>query len=116
MDVASSRLKLASILYCGGHLHAAVRVLEDVERRYHNRVKAVCSSRSIEGDRDFHVFADMHSANRDGFSEPPFAFCVRMFRQESYCTPFILLFEMNRNIAEEKVEARDYFETFYGER
>ncbi|KAH3770343.1 hypothetical protein DPMN_171628 [Dreissena polymorpha] len=37
-DVASSRLKLASILYCCGHVHAAVRVLEDVQRRYHNRV------------------------------------------------------------------------------
>ncbi|KAH3768909.1 uncharacterized protein LOC127844964 [Dreissena polymorpha] len=110
-DVASSRLKLASILYCSGHLQAAARVLEDVESRYDNRVKAVCGCIRNQGERDLKVFANMLSGNSaKGFSELPFASCVRFFRQESYCAPFILLFEMNRNITEEEVAQRKYID------
>ncbi|KAH3810092.1 hypothetical protein DPMN_138478 [Dreissena polymorpha] len=106
-DVASSRLKFASVLYCCGHLHAAVIVLDDVERRYHNRVKPVCGK--LEGQRDIHVFANMLSDNCDqGFSELPFALCVQFFRQEAYCAPYILLFEMNRGMTEDDVSQRDY--------
>ncbi|XP_052239760.1 uncharacterized protein LOC127850624 [Dreissena polymorpha] len=94
-----------------GHLQAAVRVLEDVERRYHSKVKAVCAFRGITGDRHLQVFADMLSGNKEeGFIDPPFALCVSFLRQESYCTPAILLFEMNRNITEEEVTQRDYTE------
>ncbi|KAH3740579.1 uncharacterized protein LOC127850667 isoform X4 [Dreissena polymorpha] len=108
VDVASSRLKFASLLYCSGHLQAAVRVLEDVKRRYHSTVKTVCDCRRLVGDRDLQVFADMLSGNKEvGFIESPFAFCVRFSRQESYCAPFILLFEMNRNTTEEEVAQRD---------
>ncbi|KAH3740422.1 hypothetical protein DPMN_047128 [Dreissena polymorpha] len=108
-DVASSRLKFASMLYCSGHLQAAARVLEDVEKRYHSKVKAVCGCRSIQGDRDLKVFADMLLGNTDN-SELPFAFCVKFLRQESHCTPFILLFEMNRNITDEEVKQRTFTE------
>ncbi|XP_052239805.1 uncharacterized protein LOC127850667 isoform X2 [Dreissena polymorpha] len=107
LDVASSRLKFASMLYCSGHFQAAVRVLEDVERRYHSKVKAVCAVRRLEGDRDLKVFANMLACNKEEeFSELPFVSCVSFVRQESYCTPAILLFEMNRNITEEEVEQR----------
>ncbi|KAH3740527.1 hypothetical protein DPMN_047233 [Dreissena polymorpha] len=110
-DVASSRLKFASMLYCSGHLQAAVRVLEDVERRYHSKVKALCALRRLEGDGDLNVFANMLAGNKEeGFSELPFVSCVRFIRQESYCTPAILLFEMNRNNTEEEVAQRDYTE------
>ncbi|XP_052241476.1 uncharacterized protein LOC127851686 isoform X2 [Dreissena polymorpha] len=111
-DVASSRLKFASMLYCSGHLQAAVRVLEDVERRYHSKVKAVCGYRSIQGDSDLKVFADMLLGNTDN-SEPPFAFCVNFLRRESHCAPFIVLFEMNRNITEEEVAQRRYNEKLW---
>ncbi|KAH3748594.1 hypothetical protein DPMN_183040 [Dreissena polymorpha] len=108
-DVASSRLKLASLLYASGHLHSAVRVLEDVEKRYHSKVKTVCSCRDIKGDRDLLVFASMKSDNCDnGFNEPPFALCVKFVRQEAYCAPYILWFEMNRNITEEEVAQRTH--------
>ncbi|KAH3740341.1 hypothetical protein DPMN_047046 [Dreissena polymorpha] len=108
-DVASSRLKFASMLYCSGHHQAAVRVLEDVERRYHSKVKAVCGFIHIEGDSRLQVFADMLSGNKEeGFIDPPFALCVRFSRQESYCAPLILLFEMNRNITEEEVAQRPF--------
>ncbi|KAH3750085.1 uncharacterized protein LOC127848803 [Dreissena polymorpha] len=107
MDVASSRLKFASMLYCGGHLRAAVRVLENVEGSYHSNVKTICGCRRAQGDSDLQVFANMLSGNTEnGFSELPFTFCVQLLRQESYCTPFILLFEMNRNISEDEVAQR----------
>ncbi|KAH3748700.1 hypothetical protein DPMN_183150 [Dreissena polymorpha] len=106
-DVASNRLKLASLLYCCGHLQAAVRVLEDVERSYHSKVKTVCGCMRIEEDTDPHVFANMISDNCDnGIFEPPFAFCVKFIREEAYCAPYILWFEMNRNMTEEEVAQR----------
>ncbi|KAH3730480.1 hypothetical protein DPMN_056469 [Dreissena polymorpha] len=108
-DVASSRLKLASTLYCSGHLHAAARVFEDVERRYHSKVKAVCGCRHV--DRDLELFASLISGiGYTGFSEPPFAFCVKLFRHELHCAPCILLFEMNRNITEEESTQRSNVE------
>ncbi|XP_052251592.1 uncharacterized protein LOC127858456 isoform X1 [Dreissena polymorpha] len=110
-DVASKRLKLASLLYASGHLHSAVRVLEDVEKRYHRKVKSVCSCRHIKGDCDLQVFASMKLEKCDNvFNEPPFAFCVMFVRQEMYCAPYILWFEMNRNIAEEEVAQRNPLE------
>ncbi|KAH3740047.1 uncharacterized protein LOC127851441 isoform X1 [Dreissena polymorpha] len=110
-DVASSHLKLASQLYCSGHFHAAVRVLEDVDRRYHNRVKAVCGHRILPDDQDIDTFANMISSHNDKvFSELPFAFCVSFFRQEMYCAPFILWFEMNRNTTAEEAAQRYYIE------
>ncbi|XP_052257105.1 uncharacterized protein LOC127862152 [Dreissena polymorpha] len=109
LDVASSRLKLASLLYCSGHIHAAVRVLEDVERRYYRKVKAVCGCRYMKGERDRRVLGNTLSGNCvKGCSELTFALCVKFFRQESHCIPFILLFEMNRNITEEEVAQRDF--------
>ncbi|XP_052248711.1 uncharacterized protein LOC127856496 isoform X4 [Dreissena polymorpha] len=108
-DVASSRLKLASVLYCFGHLHAAVRVLDDVERRYHSKVKAVCGCREIEGQSDLQVFANMISDNCDNvLCERPFAFCVKFVREEAYCAPYILRFEMKRNMTEEEVSQRNF--------
>ncbi|KAH3711571.1 hypothetical protein DPMN_071242 [Dreissena polymorpha] len=81
---------MASILYCSGHIHAAVRLLDDVERIYHIKVNAVCDCRHIEGDRDLQVFAYMLSGYSDnGFVELQSELCVQFLRQESYCTPFI---------------------------
>ncbi|KAH3795071.1 hypothetical protein DPMN_148617 [Dreissena polymorpha] len=113
-DVASSRLKLASILYCSGHIHAAVRVLEDVGRRFHSKVKAVCLCKENHGEDDLNVFNDMLTGNSDNtLNELPCTFCVKFSRQESYCTPVILLFEMNRNISEDEVAQSDRAGTWW---
>ncbi|KAH3740258.1 hypothetical protein DPMN_046960 [Dreissena polymorpha] len=67
----------------------------------------MCGCRSRQGDRDLKVFANMLSGKTEfEYSEVPFAFCVRFIRQESYCTPLILLFEMNRNITQAEVAKR----------
>ncbi|XP_052239977.1 uncharacterized protein LOC127850733 isoform X2 [Dreissena polymorpha] len=110
-DVASTRLKLASALYCRGHLHSAVKILEDIENRYHNKIKAVCGCRDIEGDRDLQLFAKMVLRFDNFCPEPPFAFCVRFARQEAYCVPYILFFEMNRGLTAEDLGQRTYTET-----
>ncbi|KAH3716450.1 hypothetical protein DPMN_059173 [Dreissena polymorpha] len=113
-DVASSRLKLASVLYCFGYLHAAVKLLGDVERRYHSKVKAVCGCRDIEGQSDLQVFANIISDNCDNvLCERPFAFCVKFVREEAYCAPYILWFEMKRNMTEEELSQRDFFEKLW---
>ncbi|KAH3794197.1 hypothetical protein DPMN_147728 [Dreissena polymorpha] len=106
-DVASSRLKLASVLYCFGHLHAAVRVLDDVERRYHSKVKAVCGCRDNKGQSFLQVFANMISDDCDiVLSEQPFALCTNFVKEEAYCAPYILWFEMKRNMTKEEVSQR----------
>ncbi|KAH3806097.1 hypothetical protein DPMN_134411 [Dreissena polymorpha] len=88
-------------------MKAAVQVLEDVDRRYHSKVKPVCGCRSIEGDHEVQVFVNVVSGSYvNGFSDLPFAFCVKFRREESFCTPFVLLFEVNRNITEEEVAQR----------
>ncbi|KAH3789375.1 uncharacterized protein LOC127841025 [Dreissena polymorpha] len=108
-DVVSSRLKLASVLYCFGHLHAAIRVLNDAERRYHSKVKTVCAVRQFPGEIDLHVFANMMSDSCDNvLIEIPFAFCVSFIRQEAHCAPYILWFEMNRGMTEEEVAQRNH--------
>ncbi|KAH3896907.1 hypothetical protein DPMN_021091 [Dreissena polymorpha] len=110
-DIASSRLKLASLLYCFGHFHAAVRVLDDVEKRYHSKVKAVCRVRRNEGESDLRVFASMITDNYENvLSEQPFAFCVRFIREEAHCAPYVLWFEMNRAMTEEEVAQRDVYD------
>ncbi|KAH3897387.1 hypothetical protein DPMN_021575 [Dreissena polymorpha] len=110
-DVASTRLKMASALYCGGHLRSAAVVLEDVERRYHINVKAVCAVRCQPSDSDLQMFAKTMLDHCDrSLSEPPFAFCVKFLRQEMSCAPFILWFEMIRNMTEEEVAQRNYTE------
>ncbi|XP_052260152.1 uncharacterized protein LOC127864530 isoform X2 [Dreissena polymorpha] len=110
-DVVSSGLKLASVLYCFGHLHAAIRVLEDVEKKDHIKVKSVCGMTEIYGERDLQVFANMMSDSCDNVhSEPSFAFCVSFIRQEAHCAPYILLFEMNRGMTEEEVAQRHHQE------
>ncbi|XP_052282341.1 uncharacterized protein LOC127879509 isoform X2 [Dreissena polymorpha] len=110
-DLASMRLKVASVLYCSGHLRAASVVLEDVEKRYHKCVKAICGVRDLEHDNDLNLFAHMVSgAGVKGWEEAPFAFCVKFVPHEAFCVPYILLYEMARGESEEEVAQRNYYD------
>ncbi|KAH3897031.1 hypothetical protein DPMN_021215 [Dreissena polymorpha] len=56
----------------------------------------------------------MISDNCDNIlSEQPFALCVRFIRQEAHCAPYILWFEMNRGMTEEKVAQRNSTEKLW---
>jgi len=102
-DVASTRLKLASMLYCKGELQMTADMLEDVERRYDNSVQATCGCGRMDtfNTKLSESFAElMNEGDTDFTSANKVAFCVRFPRQEAYCAPPILHFEMLRPVGD----------------
>jgi len=94
-DVASSRLKLASMLYCQGDLHKSAFVLNDVQQRLDNSVTSVCACRRPSNEQPPEAFCEY--ALRHGNPETlscKIAFCVRFMKEEMYCAPAILWFEI----------------------
>ncbi|XP_052787689.1 uncharacterized protein LOC128222636 [Mya arenaria] len=110
-DVTSSRLKLASMLYCRGDFRRAADVLNNVERRYDDNVHAVCGCgrrfRSVEPPE---LLSEkiMNDWNYDTAIQKV-AHCVRFTRFEVFCVPQILLYEMNRAVNDD-VQFRDVTE------
>jgi len=103
-DVASTRLKLASMLYCKGDLQLAAEVLEDVERRYDNTVQAMCGCGRMDPlvtkPRESFTTA-VHEENIDVLSKNRVTFCVCFLPQEAFCVPPILHFEMVRAVGDD---------------
>ncbi|XP_052775246.1 uncharacterized protein LOC128213515 [Mya arenaria] len=103
-DVASSRLKLASFLVCHNELERAADVLNDVQRRYDDSVQAVCECGRMDPlDTKHHKPLCTTSVvnNDDMLLANKTALCVRYFRQEAFCAPPILHYEMVRGIGED---------------
>jgi len=101
-DVASSRLKLASMLYCMGDLHRSAFVLNDVQQRLDNSVTSVCGIRRPPNEQPSEAFCE--NAFRHGNPETltrKVAFCVRFTREEMYCAPAILWIEMYRSVGDD---------------
>ena len=106
-DVASSRLKLASMFFCRGDLQRSAYVLDDVQQRLDNSVTYVCGCR-IDPDRQ-PSDAFCQYALRNGNSETLLrktSFCVRFLRQEMYCAPVIMWFEMYRGVGDDVAHRR----------
>jgi len=104
IDVASTRLKLASMLYCKGDLQLAADVLEDVERRYDNTVQAICGCGRIDPlvDKPQETFTEaVNEENIDVLSTNRVAYCVRFLPQEAFCVPPILHYEMVRAVGDD---------------
>jgi len=103
-DVASTRLKLASMLYCKGDLKMAANVLDDVERRYDNTVQAICGCNRMDPfvTKPRKVFTELlHEGDTDVLMTNRVAYCVHFLRQEVYCSPPILHFEMVRGVEDD---------------
>jgi len=103
-DVASTQLKLASMLYCKGELQITADVLEDVERRYDNSVQAICGCGRINilKTKPHESFAElMNEGDTDVASTNKVAYCVRFLRQEVFCAPPILHYEMVRAVGDD---------------
>jgi len=103
-DVASSWLKLASMLYCKGDLQLAADVLEDVERRYDNTVQAICGCGRMDPfkRKPHEAFTEaVNEENTDVLSTNRVAYCVRFLPQEAFCVPPILHYEMVRAVGDE---------------
>jgi len=105
-DVASSRLKLASMLYCRGDLQRSAILLDDVQQRLDNSVTFVCGCRLVDRQPS-EAFCEY--ALRNGNLETmarKICFCVRFLRQEMYCAPAIFWFEMNRGVGDDVAHRR----------
>jgi len=103
-DVASTRLKLASMLYCKGDLQLAADVLEDVERRYDNTVQAICGCGNMDPlvRKPRETFTEaVNEENIDILSTNRVAYCVRFLPQEAFCVPPILHYEMIRAVGDD---------------
>jgi len=112
-DVASSRLKLASMLYCQGDLHRSAFVLNDVQQRLENSVTSVCSCRKLQNEQPSEAFCEyeLRHGNPETLTRK-MAFCVRFMREEMYCAPAILWFEMYRSVGDD-VAYRDSSESVW---
>ncbi|XP_052769828.1 uncharacterized protein LOC128209702 [Mya arenaria] len=100
-DVASSRLKLASFFFCHNELERAADVLNDVERRYDDSVQAVCGCGRMDPFETKHhkpLCTNSVVDNDDVLLTNNTALCVRYMRQEVFCAPPILRYEMVRGI------------------
>ena len=103
-DVASTRLKLASTLYCKGDLQMAANVLEDVERRYDNTVQVICGCGRINPlvpklRKEFTEL--LIEGNTDVLMTNRVVHCVRFLRQEAFCAPPLLHYEMARAVVDD---------------
>jgi len=109
-DVASSRLKLASMLYCQGDVYRSACVLNDVQQRLDNSVIFVCSCRKPPNEQPSEAFCEyaLRHSNPETLTRK-LAFCVRFIREEMYCAPAILWFEMYRSVGDD-VAYRTYLE------
>ena len=103
-DVASTRLKLASMLYCKGDLNMAADVLNNVERSYENTVIAICGCYRMDPfvTKPRKEFTELlYECDTDILMTNKVAYCVRFLRQEAFCAPPILHYEMIRSLGDD---------------
>ena len=103
-DVASARLKLASMLYCRGELQRAAYVLADVERRLDDSVLHVCGCRMLRIVNPPLRFCRYALDNKDPETLiRKVCRCVTFMRQEKFCAPAVLWLEMVRDVNDDLI-------------
>ena len=100
-DVASRRLKLASTLYCCGDLQKAAYVLDQVAQRLDDSVLSVCGHRLLRNVVLSQRFCEFTEHSEVQTISSKLAFCVRFIRQEMFCTPMFMWFEMFRSVGDD---------------
>jgi len=109
-DVASSKLKLASMHYCRGELRKAESVLHEVEFDLDDSVQPVCGCRELVNDKLSKSFCEYTVQNYSHEQlNKKLAFCVRFLREEKFCAPRFLWCEMYRAVGDD-VDHRDFHE------
>jgi len=98
-DVASSKLKLASMHYCRGELMRAASILHEVEFDLDDSVQPVCGCREVANDKLSKAFCEytVHNHSHEQLAKK-LAFCVRFLREEKFCAPPFLWCEMYRAV------------------
>ncbi|XP_060578918.1 uncharacterized protein LOC132735903 [Ruditapes philippinarum] len=103
-DVASSKLKLASILYCVQEIQKADLVLSEIERSYDLQiVEPVCSCYEFEKKaprQGFFVTCDNYNEDAIQYTT---ASCVTFLPCEIHCIPTELRYEMLRSTPEDRI-------------
>ncbi|XP_045157494.2 uncharacterized protein LOC123523840 [Mercenaria mercenaria] len=101
-DVASSKLKLASMFYCLGDTQRTEIVLRDIEGSYDlNIVEPVCKCHDFihqASRRGFCAIAEHHNEEAIQYT---IAFCVKFLPCEINCVPHELRYEMFRSTEED---------------
>ncbi|XP_053403338.1 uncharacterized protein LOC128558386 [Mercenaria mercenaria] len=115
-DVASGRLKLASVLFCSGDIHRASVTLHEVEQRYDTRVTLpICGYASKDM---FVYFSNLRFSDNcllcydyKTTLNINVAFGVVFTREEKHCVPNGLKYEMFRCTEEERQtrDRKDYW-------
>jgi len=102
-DVASSKLKLASMHYCRGALRRAESVLSEVEFELDESVQSVCGcGRELNNEKLSKTFCEytLHNYSHAQLIKK-LAFCVRFLREEKFCAPLFLWCEMYRAVGDD---------------
>ncbi|XP_045157520.2 uncharacterized protein LOC123523848 [Mercenaria mercenaria] len=101
-DVASSKLKLASMFYCIGDAQRTEIVLRDIEANYDlNIVEPVCLCHELvrnHSRRGFNAICDNHNEEAIQYIT---AFCVKFLPCEINCVPHELRYEIFRSTQED---------------
>ncbi|XP_053391119.1 uncharacterized protein LOC128553941 [Mercenaria mercenaria] len=102
LDISSSRLKLASILYCTGDMEKAAFVLHGVDQQYNIEVtEPICICYNFPVKYIKIGFGQLYSQYDEEAVKYVVAFCVRFSQREINCVPHELQYEMFRSTQEE---------------
>ncbi|XP_045187293.2 uncharacterized protein LOC123545080 [Mercenaria mercenaria] len=107
-DVASSKLKYASVFYCTGDMERAALVLRDIENQYNTAVvepMCGCYKHFIPAFSESFCTA-CYDGDEESIREIV-AFCVRYLPYEIQCVPLELQYEMFRSTQEELLEREE---------
>ena len=95
-DVTSGKLKLVSMLYCRGELWRAASLLNEVEFDFDHSVQPVCGCERVPPNTELsEAFCEFMLENENPkMWTKKLAFCVRFLREEKFCAPLFLWYEM----------------------
>ncbi|XP_060578200.1 uncharacterized protein LOC132735278 [Ruditapes philippinarum] len=103
-DVASSKLKLASIFYSVQEIQKADQILSEIERSYDLQiVEPACCCYDFEKKahrQGFFATCDIHNEDAIQYAT---ASCVRFLPCEIHCVPIELRYEMVRSTPEDRI-------------
>ncbi|XP_045156674.2 uncharacterized protein LOC123523107 [Mercenaria mercenaria] len=109
-DVASSKLKLASMFYCIGDYHRTEIVLRDIEGRYdQNIVEPVCQCYDFESQAQKRGFNAISDNNNEAAVQYATASCIIFLLCEINCIPTELQYELFRS-TDEDIAFRDFYD------
>ncbi|XP_060601999.1 uncharacterized protein LOC132755205 [Ruditapes philippinarum] len=103
-DVSSSRLKLASVLYCTGDMEKAERILGQTEQQFYSHpVTPVCGCPPRPPQELPTEFMRICTEQSEDCIKHITAFCVRFTQLEINCAPHEIQYEMFRSTQDDMI-------------